>query len=100
MQTLINVPINEAISQLSGEYETVVIGNGTTVISQYPAYGDDVYTGQKVFLTTNSAYITCPDFTGWSRKELIAYWKELPRWKRRWNVIKICRSVEELKSAC
>lgn len=33
-------------------------------------------------------------------KELISYWKELPQWKRRWNVIKICRSVDELKSAC
>ena len=29
-------------------------------------------------------------------KELISYWKELPRWKRRWDVIKICRSVDEL----
>ena len=33
-------------------------------------------------------------------KELIAYWKELPQWKRRWDVIKICRTVDELKSAC
>ena len=33
-------------------------------------------------------------------KELIAYWKDLPRWKRRWDAIKICRSVEELKSVC
>ena len=33
-------------------------------------------------------------------KELISYWKVLPQWKRRWNVIKICRSVEELKSVC
>ena len=32
-------------------------------------------------------------------KELIAYWKELPQWRRRWNVIKICRSVDELKMA-
>ena len=30
-------------------------------------------------------------------KELIAYWKDLPRWRRRWNVIKICRTVDELK---
>ena len=29
-------------------------------------------------------------------KELIAYWMDLPRWKRRWDVIKICRSVDEL----
>ena len=32
-------------------------------------------------------------------KELIAYWKELPKWKRRWDVIKICRTVSELKMA-
>ena len=31
-------------------------------------------------------------------KELIAYWKDLPRWKCRWNVIKLCRTVDELKS--
>ena len=31
-------------------------------------------------------------------KELISYWKELPQWKRRWNVIKLCRTVDELKS--
>ena len=30
-------------------------------------------------------------------KELIAYWKDLPRWQRRWDVIKICRTVGELK---
>ena len=31
-------------------------------------------------------------------KELLSYWKELPRWTRRWNVIKLCRSVDELRS--
>ena len=31
-------------------------------------------------------------------KELIAYGKDLPDWKRRWSVIKLCRSVDELKS--
>ena len=31
-------------------------------------------------------------------KELIAYWKGLPRWKRRWDVIKLCRTVDELRS--
>ena len=29
-------------------------------------------------------------------KELISYWKELPAWRRRWNVVKICRTTEEL----
>ena len=31
-------------------------------------------------------------------KELIASWKELPRWRHRWDIIKLCRSVDELKS--
>ena len=31
-------------------------------------------------------------------KELLSYWKELPQWKRRWNVIKLCRSVDELRT--
>ena len=31
-------------------------------------------------------------------KELLSYWKELPQWKRRWNVIKLCRTVDELRS--
>lgn len=31
-------------------------------------------------------------------KELIAYWKELPQWRRKWDVIKMCRTVDELRS--
>jgi len=30
-------------------------------------------------------------------KELIAYWKDLPAWRRRWNVIKLVRTVDELR---
>ena len=32
-------------------------------------------------------------------KELLAYWKDIPRWRRLWPVIKIARSVDELLSA-
>ena len=31
-------------------------------------------------------------------KELISYWKDLPQWQRRWSVIKLCRTVDELKT--
>lgn len=31
-------------------------------------------------------------------KELVAYWKLLPAWHRRWNIVKLCRTVEELES--
>ena len=31
-------------------------------------------------------------------KELLAYWKDLPAWKRRWPAVKICRTVGELRA--
>ena len=30
-------------------------------------------------------------------KELVSYWREIPFWSRRWNVIKMCRSLDELR---
>ena len=32
-------------------------------------------------------------------KELVAYWKDLPRWKRLWPVVKIARTLDELRLA-
>lgn len=32
-------------------------------------------------------------------KELLAYWRELPRWRRLWPSVKIARTVEELRLA-
>ena len=32
-------------------------------------------------------------------KELIAYWKDLPEWKRRWDIVKLSRNLEELRMA-
>lgn len=31
-------------------------------------------------------------------KELLSYWAPSPKWSRRWNLIKICRSVDELRA--
>ncbi|MBQ8125634.1 MAG: hypothetical protein IJ173_07065, partial [Kiritimatiellae bacterium] len=30
-------------------------------------------------------------------KELLSYWKDTPRWRRRWQVAKMARSLAELK---
>lgn len=32
-------------------------------------------------------------------KELVAYWKDLPRWRRRWHVVKLARDLDELHLA-
>ena len=29
-------------------------------------------------------------------KELFAYWKDNPRWSKKWKILKICRSVDEI----
>ena len=28
-------------------------------------------------------------------KELVSYWKDLPRWSRRWSLVKVCSSADE-----
>ncbi|MBQ4385323.1 MAG: tRNA-dihydrouridine synthase family protein [Kiritimatiellae bacterium] len=32
-------------------------------------------------------------------KELVSYWKDLPPWRRRWSLVKLARSIEELQLA-
>ena len=31
-------------------------------------------------------------------KELVSYWKDLPAWRQKWNLLKICRTVDELRT--
>ena len=31
-------------------------------------------------------------------KEIVSYWKEIAPWSRRWNVLKLCRTLDELDS--
>ena len=53
--------------------EVVVIGNGDTVINQYPNKGITTTKGNRVFLLTNGNEIMIPKFTNWSRKDVYTY---------------------------
>lgn len=53
-----------------------VIGDGDTIINQYPAKEIVVTAGTRVFLTTNSNTITIPNFKGWSKKDVVTYLKQ------------------------
>ena len=45
-----------------------------------------------------SAAELCGDHSVLGRmKELLSYWQDLPAWRRLWPVLKICRTVEELR---
>ena len=51
------------------------LGDGNTVIRQYPQVGQSVTTGQKVFLVTNTNTIYIPNMLGWSRQDVAGFWQ-------------------------
>ncbi len=55
--------------------KTVIIGNGTRVIDQYPNKGDTIVKDNKVFLLTNDPNITIPSMTDWTSNEVTSYCK-------------------------
>ena len=50
-----------------------MIGNGATVVNQYPEKGSTVITDDKVFLLTNDNKIVLEDVAGWSRNDFVKY---------------------------
>jgi len=71
--------VNHSLDYVLGkakEYDLdiLVIGDGDTVISQYPSVGSTIITGQRVMVLTNSDLILMPNMKGWSRKEVIGFW--------------------------
>lgn len=50
-----------------------MIGNGSTVIEQFPEAKSKVTKNDRVFIKTESSDITLPNFTGWSRKDVLTF---------------------------
>ena len=51
-------------------------------------------------LVASSAELHGPSPVLGRMKELLAYWKDLPRWRRLWPVVKIARTLDEFRLAC
>lgn len=49
------------------------IGNGKTIINQYPLKNSEVIIGSKVFLLTESTEYIMPDITGWTSSEVMNF---------------------------
>ena len=60
---------------------------------------DDIGDLLSKYIDASSAELCGPSPVLGRMKELIAYWKDLPRWKRLWPVIKIARTLDELRLA-
>ena len=75
MPNLLSKTMSEASAVLKDlDLEVIPISDGSRVIEQYPKPKDDVYSYQKVFLLSDGNSMTLPDFTGWTRKDVIDYW--------------------------
>ena len=55
--------------------DVITIGDGKSVIKQYPPKGTTILSGNKAFLLTNGKKYIMPDMTGWSYTEVQTYFK-------------------------
>ena len=60
---------------------------------------DDIGELLSRYIDASTAELCGPSPVLGRMKELIAYWKDLPRWKRLWPVVKIARTLDELRLA-
>ena len=75
MPNLLSKNVNEARQMLEDlDLQVIEISDGSHVVDQLPKEMEDVYTYQRVFLLSDGNIITVPDFTGWTRREVIDFW--------------------------
>ncbi len=73
MPNLKGQTLEEAKERLDG-HDVVVLGDGATILDQYPKEGSTIYSNHKIYLLTSTSSFTMPDLTGWSRKEVTELW--------------------------
>lgn len=54
--------------------DILILGDGETVIDQFPRSGEFVVSGQRVFLLTDTGSFVMPDLYGWTRKDVASLW--------------------------
>lgn len=75
MPNLVNHSLDWMNQELNGKKLNVtVLGDGSSVVNQYPSAGSKINSNSRVLVMTDSAGITMPDMTGWTRKDVTAFW--------------------------
>lgn len=76
MPTLTNHSLSYAQEKLEDtSTNEVIIGNGSSVIKQYPNPGETIISNQNVFLLTDGTNITMPNMQNWTKKDITAFWE-------------------------
>lgn len=71
VESYTNKKVSTVLSELNAhEIKTVVLGDGDTVVSQYPSQKTEINKIDRVFLLTNNDNIVMPDMTGYSLKDV------------------------------
>lgn len=74
MPSLVNHSLDYVNEKLkSYGVKKVIIGDGSSIIRQYPLPQENVSTKQNVFLLSDGNNITMPNMTGWSLKDVKQY---------------------------
>ena len=74
MPTLTNHSNTYVQERLNGmNLNVVTIGDGANIIQQYPSSGTTVTTNDHIFLLTDGSYITMPNMTGWTYKDVSVF---------------------------
>lgn len=71
--------VNHSASYAAGRMEDKkvslnILGDGTTIIDQFPAAGSVLNSNDTVLLMTEGQSIQMPNMIGWTRKDISAFW--------------------------
>ena len=76
MPALSSHSLDYALARMSDkQVNTVVIGDGDSIVGQFPKAGTTINSNDNVLLLTNGANRTMPDMIGWTRKDITAFWQ-------------------------
>ncbi|OCN04863.1 hypothetical protein A4S06_10180 [Erysipelotrichaceae bacterium MTC7] len=74
MPSLVNHSLDYVNRKLDGfNIKKQLIGDGSTIIEQFPLGGDKVTNTQNTFLLTDGSNIAMPDMSGWSRRDVSVF---------------------------
>ena len=76
MPNVVNHSLEYATKKLEGmNVEVITVGDGTTIIDQYPSEGSNVIAGNRIFLLSDGGNIKMPNMKYWTKKDITAFWK-------------------------